>query len=206
MIRRRGMGLLIPRDVRGVIRDAAGQPTPSASPAADSRVTASISNRGREAELFFKNQAGRSLANPTAPVYQQAAPWIDPPPGFEEFYTPGIIATPNVGTGDTTALTITVPAGWDGVIKRVANWYSGVFSNGSGDIIWRLLRNGQPFKNFDALLISLGSPASPFDFGRGGLLVQSGDVITGIVSNVAGIAPGTQSAWFIGGYLYPRQQ
>lgn len=161
--------------------------------------------QGQQAESWFKAHGGRSLNNPDATLYQMGAPWIDPPDGFQEFYFPGIIATPAQGAGDTTAIQFTVPNGWNGVIKRISTWYSANFQNGSGQIIWRLLRNGRPFKNFDNVLVLLGTPGAPFDFGRGGLQLTAGDTITGIVNNVSAVAPGTQVAWYVGGYNYPEQ-
>jgi hypothetical protein len=205
MMRRNGFGALVRTDVQARLRAGANAAATPQSGDSSRLAFPSMSDLGTAAEQFFGKTAADGSPAP-ATAYARP-PWVEPPPGWQEFYTPGIISTPNAGDPDATVLTIRVPQGWDGVIKRVATYFSGGgFVSGDGSLLFRLLQNGRPFKNFDSISILMGTPAAPYDFGAGGLLVESGDVITAIVNNVSAVAPNTISGWFIGGYFYPRQK
>lgn len=64
-----------------------------------------------------------------------------------------------------TIISYVVPPGRNGVIYKVANnFVGGGWVEGTGDIIWRILVDGTPppgAVSYDAILASLGNPASP---------------------------------------------
>jgi hypothetical protein len=182
---------------------AAGQGVDPASP---------LDAMAADAETFFRSHGGRTLAAPDVPQYESKAPWIDPPSGFEAFYSPGIIATPAANGADTTALSFRVPTGYDGVIRRIANLYTGPgFVAGSGNLVWRILRNGQAIRNFDNMQFSLGTYSSTggsiLPAEMDGIRMFADDVITFIVNHAA-TSPlpvaGTQIVVLLGGWIYPK--
>ena len=164
------------------------------------------------AETIFKSYGGKALANPTELTYQLGPPWIDPPAGHRDINNPGIIATPNNSSTDTVVQTYTVPPGWDGVITDIANFYTGPgFLLGSGYLVWRILRNGQAIKNFDAIQVAFGT----YTQGGGlqthrlaaGIRVFAGDILQYIVNHsTASTLPiaGTNIITFLKGWIYPK--
>jgi hypothetical protein len=69
-----------------------------------------------------------------------------------------------IGT-TVTIISYVVPPGRNGVIYKVANnFVGGGWVEGTGDLIWRILVDGTPppgAVSYDAILASLGNPASP---------------------------------------------
>ena len=214
---RRGLGLIMPADVPSRLRPWTDQADPS-YPANNQAPTAAdyLRSKATQAETMFKSFGGRSAANPTAPVYEVTAPpWIQPPPGYEVFFQPGIVNTPNNNSTDTTIFTLfnqAVPPGWDGVIGSIANFYTGPgFQSGAGLLIWRITRNGQPIKSFDNIQVAFGTFTQ-----QGGIQplllpnpirVFSGDVIKYVVNHAAASnlpVNGTQIITLLGGYIYPK--
>jgi hypothetical protein len=72
-----------------------------------------------------------------------------------------------LGAIGTTVIIISyvVPPGRNGIIYKVANnFVGGGWVEGTGDILWRILVDGAPppgATSYDAILASLGNPASP---------------------------------------------
>lgn len=140
-----------------------------------------------------------------------AAPWVVPPDGFEAFDFgdggegfPGTIQLPNPGTGDTVVLQFHVPKGYDGVILRFSNNFTGPgFVNGSGTLVWKILRNMQAIKNYDHIINEMGTVNQPRV--TSGIRIYSGDLIQYVVNNVGTAAQTAQIICFLGGYFYPRR-
>lgn len=137
-------------------------------------------------------------------------PWIFPPPGYESFDPTGVIATP-VAAGENTVLELKAPIGWDGIILRIANIFQGPgFIDGSGNLIWRILINGTPVKNYGRITTTIGT-YSPAGYGYGireisGIILHSGDTAVYSVNNSnAGLAGGTSIVCIFGGYFWRHQ-
>lgn len=131
-------------------------------------------------------------------------PWIEPPPGFQAFDAHRHIVTPAVGT-DTEVLTVTVPEGYDGIIRRLSNNYTGPnFVAGSGQIIWRLLIDRMVVRNYGQILIEMGSPQWPRD--TDGILLRSGQVVRYMV-NVSdpALVGATGIICSLAGYFWPKE-
>lgn len=135
-------------------------------------------------------------------------PWLFPPPDSQAFDPVAAIATPAVGAGNTLVLTLIVPPGFDGVVRRLSHNYTGPgFPQGSGYIVWQLLLNGNAVRNYDAMTVEFGSAAWPRKID--GIRVKSGDVLQYFVNLPNGtgfVLPGnTNIICGMGGWLYPRE-
>lgn len=128
-------------------------------------------------------------------------PWIDPPDDAIPFDPAGVINTPLVGA-TANILVLQVPNGCDGVIKRFSCNINAPFVDGSGQLIWRITIDGRPVRNYDNMLVQMGTPASPRI--TDGIRVFSGQQVVMTVTNVAYAAGGTQTYGFFGGYFYPK--
>lgn len=141
-----------------------------------------------------------SMSDASNPV---TAPWVTMPDGGFPFNTPGTINTPAIAAGVwVDVINISVPSGFDGVIKRVVNRYNGQgFVDGSGTLIWRILRNSQAVRGYDSILSQLG------DYGTGEtqIRVGSGDLLQFQVQNVSLVSGGTQILCYFGGWYFPKK-
>lgn len=140
-------------------------------------------------------------ANPTA-VSQRV--WVSEPPGSVPFDEQGGISlgAPQPGV-DIPVVTMTVPYGFDGVIKYIANAPTDpAFVDFSGDLIWRILINGRPVRNFANILARKGTMAQ----GRiiSPIRIFSGDIVQYTVQFAAGALTG-QVVCSLNGYLYPSK-
>lgn len=141
----------------------------------------------------------------TVPYITQP-PWIQPPPGFSSFDYPGAIATPAVGT-TATIFSFIVPAGYDGVIKRLShNFTGGGFIQGSGDFIWSITIDNRPAKNYNNMVTEYGTTQIARE--TDGIQIYSGQTIAYLVNHVANVAfgAGTFIIATLAGYYYPRGQ
>jgi hypothetical protein len=129
---------------------------------------------------------------------------------FQTFLFPGVIPLPAVGAPDAVILSFKVPSNWDGWITQVANSFNGPgFVPGSGDIVWRILQNGQAVRDFDNIQVLLGiySPGggvAPLRLEDPGIPIYADDTIQLVVSNVNTVAAASQVYGFLGGKRFPR--
>jgi hypothetical protein len=199
-MRRRGLGLLVPNDVNAALRATAAH----TAPVVPADIAADLRGMGRTYEAFFKSYNGRSIAEPARKRDQAGVI----PAGAESFKPFGVISTPGATGVDSTALTLDVPHGWDGFIKLLShNYTGGGFVQGSGDLTWRILRDGQAVKNFDAIKVEFGTAADPIDLTEPGIPIYSGQLITYIVNHAvtSGLAvAGTNIICSFAGHLFPR--
>ena len=85
---------------------------------------------------------------------------IDPPMSAAPFVWNGAIEMPAIGAA-LGIISFIVPSNQNAVIWRVANGTAiggGIagWVNGSGTLVWQILRNGSPFKNMNNLVALIG--------------------------------------------------
>lgn len=174
--------------------------------AAQQQLLASRNVKGSGAIGEYLPQASQTLyrgkySSADAPL---TAPWIAMPDGGYHVMQPGTVPTPAISaTVWTDVINITIPNGYDGVYDGIMNTYNGQgFINGSGDLIWRLLINGQAVRNYDNILVQLGNDSVT---GKTRIRVKSSDQVQFQVTNVALLGAGTQIFCFLGGWYYPNK-
>lgn len=141
------------------------------------------------------------LGMPSNPAATSRRVWLDEPPGAIPFNEQGTADLTGVAGTITTVLTVQVPAGFDGVIKWLANNLVGipfVF----GQVVWSLAINGRPIRNFGTITMENGTVAqgrqiSPIRLFANNTLTFS------IVEEVGGLAGMT--AVSVTGYYYPSK-
>jgi hypothetical protein len=138
-------------------------------------------------------------------VYQPLAPWVQMPPDGEPFNPLAWIVLPAVAAVDNPIVTLVVPPGRDGVITRIANVVFGAgWTEGSGTLIWRILRNGEAVRNFEAILASLGNVSNPLSLQGSGIRIYEGDTVVFTIQNTAIVPGGQQVGAMFGGWFYPK--
>jgi len=138
--------------------------------------------------------------------------WIYPPINWENIDQIAYSTLPAIGA-EATILTFPVPAGRNGIINKVAcNFVGGGWTEGSGDVLWRILVDqGTPpgANSYQAIPASLGSPAQPV--GISGFRIFENQIIAVTIFNnpagpSGGITPAGQLAGArLCGYFYPRE-
>jgi hypothetical protein len=148
--------------------------------------------------------AQKEIPNP--PNQSDLPVWLYPPSQWENVDQLNYVAMPAVGA-DATIITFQVPTGRNGVIQKVANNFVGAgWTEGSGDLVWRILVDGAtpPGANsYQNILGSLGSPANPV--GISGFRIFENQVLTLIAHNNALVVAGQLVGGRLVGYLYPRE-
>lgn len=118
------------------------------------------------------------------------------------------IALPAAPSGDVSIFNFQVPDGRNGIITKVSNVYIGPgFTEGSGDLTWRILIDGggpPGLNTYGAILGSLGAMASPTEI-PGGFRIFEHQVVNFVVNNAVLPAGGAYVAARLMGYLYPTQ-
>lgn len=224
--RHKGVGLYVPADVPALLRSpeiwpqaasGPGEATQCLCPPCPSSVPPSVAPHGR-ADVRWTGEAAdlRRAASEHAAYFSAKSgvlpppresdrpPWIEPPAGAEPFEFVAAIPTPAAGV-TAVVLQFGVPYGYDGVIRRVShNYTGGGFVQGSGDLVWRLFRDGAAVRNFESLTIEFGSIQTPRPIDA--IRIFSGQVITYEVEHSASSGlpvAGTQIVCALGGYFYP---
>lgn len=136
-------------------------------------------------------------------------PWIEPPASAESFlFNSGVAVMPAIGA-QITIVSFVVPRGRSGRIWRVANYSNltgGIarWVNGSGALVWQILKNGVPFKNFNNIVCAVGLVENGGSKLSAGLALRANDNISLVVNNVSIPAAGQILAGLLGGYYYPQ--
>jgi len=113
---------------------------------------------------------------------------------------------------DIVVLSVRVPYGYDGVIEDIicevtADAATG-FTEGSGDITWRLSADSRFLRDEGNLQVTVGSLITPSPIGRGNIRIYSGNLIHFSVAFAVGaearINPLARVVCAIKGYYYPR--
>ncbi|MBK8200731.1 MAG: hypothetical protein IPK75_20535 [Acidobacteria bacterium] len=110
--------------------------------------------------------------------------------------------------GSTDQL-VPVPCRSAGMARsKITNVYTGPgFFEGSGDLIWRIRRDGQFVKNYDSILVTFGDVQNGREVLGGGILVSSTQLVEYTVDVAGGFAPGpgTNIYCAFSGYFWPKQ-
>lgn len=123
----------------------------------------------------------------------------------EPFYPVQAIELPAVGAGEAVVLTFTVPSGYDGAISSIGHVFTGAgFTPSSGDIVWRLRRSGQYFRNFENLTAEFGDIQNPTDI-DGVLRIYENELVEYVVEHVAGITLVGDIVCKLRGRIWPRR-
>lgn len=113
-------------------------------------------------------------------------------------------ALPTIAAGETTILTFIVPQGFDCIIRRLShNFTGGGFVQGSGDIIWRILIDNAPVRNFQNMTTEKGSWDQPREID--GIRAYSGQTIRYNVVHAANAALAGNVICSLNGSLFPSE-
>lgn len=141
-----------------------------------------------------------SMPNPAS---TQRRVWLDEPPGSVPFDEQNTIPIPSVPNVDVPVLIMTVPQGYDGVIKWISNNVNhAVPAFDAGQLIWKIFINGRPARNFGDIrqekgTISQGREISP-------LRIFSGNQVIYMVNSNGTITAG-ETICSLTGYFYPSK-
>ena len=193
----------------------AGQPsTPVGGPAYRSKGGCLPKNRWDDCldayELLLRNI--RFPASCSIPQeYRNLLPWEDdfgaiPPQSIPVRQTGGI-TTPQGSAGDRVMIQYRVPEGYFALLSGFYFAYSGTgFSQGSGDLVFRMKVNQYYVKDLSNVLFTLGSSRFPIPMTEGHI-VRSDDVVQMIVNapNLSGLIQAGQSTCSAGlfGFAWP---
>jgi hypothetical protein len=124
--------------------------------------------------------------------------------GTVSFYNQNQIPLPAVGSGFVVVAQLTVPIGYNGVIKKIENNLTGGgFVNGSGDVVWQILIDDVPIKNYDSILTERGDPNSPA--GINSIAIYSGQTISYVVNHVSNPTLTGFTIAALVGYFFPQK-
>lgn len=132
-------------------------------------------------------------------------PWVVPPANYQQFDNIAYILLPAISASVfTDVLNFKVPTGQNGVIVNVANnFVGGGWGEGSGDVVWQILRDSGVVPGYDNITASLGSPANPVRVP--GLRIQENQVIEFMVRNNAVLLAGQRIGARLIGWFYPKE-
>ena len=142
--------------------------------------------------------------------FRHLSPWDDEavalPYQAVPFHRVGSIPTPAPADGDQTVTSLSVPLGYDGFLTAAYWSYLGSFSQGSGDLIFRIRINQRYLKDLSNVPYALGSPQLPFPLTEGQLLL-CGQTVSGVVAapNPGGsVQAGVGIVFALIGFFWPR--
>lgn len=137
--------------------------------------------------------------------------WIDPPTTWENIDQIAYALLPAIGS-TVVVISFQVPTGRNGVINKVANnFVGGGWTEGTGDIIWRILVDQVPpsgASSYNSIPASLGVPSNPI--GISGFRIFENQLLQLVAfNNPAGpnggvIVAGQRLGGRLMGHLYPR--
>jgi hypothetical protein len=131
----------------------------------------------------------------------QKAAYLEMPPDGTPFNEAAYVMIPAIGAS-ATILSFQVPGGKNGTIKWIGNNYVGSgFTEGTGDLVWQLQADGQPIRNMQRIVGSLGSPASPSE--TAAIRIYESQTITLVCTNVAVVAAQQLLGGRLSGWYYP---
>lgn len=145
-------------------------------------------------------QPGVVVPPSSGAVYMPLPPWEVMPSDGEPIDPADVVALGAVAT-PVVVLSFRVPTGRDGVIYSFGNQDFGAgWTQGTGDLIWRILRDGFPVRNYENIRVSLGNIANPVKIG---IRIYEGESIEVTAENTA--IPGNPNVGArIHGWFYPK--
>lgn len=137
-------------------------------------------------------------------------PWIVMPPMGQRFSFFNSIVLPAASV-ETDVTVFDCPQGYDGVITQHFHLFipdaGGSFTEGSGQLTWRIRQNSRPVRGYNSMLTTQGGLQSPLVMDSGGLRVQSSQLLRYTVTlgagSLASLQDGRIHCAFIG-WFYPR--
>ena len=141
------------------------------------------------------------IGMPSNPAATQRRVWLDEPPGAVPFDEQASLDFTGIAGTTSTVLTVTVPAGFDGVIKWISNnVIPGPFV--PGDVTWSIFIDNRPVRNFGTITqekgtVFQGRQISP-------LRLFANDILTYDVTEVLGGLTG-MTVVSVTGYYYPSK-
>jgi len=142
------------------------------------------------------------------PVQEISPPWVEKSAGSQPYMeqnTAGL-TLPALGT-EATVLTFTVPRRKNGLIDRIANQFiGGGWTEGSGDLVWRVEADGVPIQGYHNMISSIGTMTNPADLGQSTLAIYENQVIRLVARNVAVPVAGQILLGMFRGRFYPIEQ
>jgi hypothetical protein len=134
--------------------------------------------------------------------------YVTPRENCISFSPAASIALPAVGaTAPILAATLQVPQGKNGVIWEIANaCTSGLFTDGSGQLVWQITIDNYYARNYQNIVSSLGLPSAPRKL-SGPIFLKEGQYFNLSVTNVSlPVGPGTKVVGLLGGWFYPKNE
>ena len=135
---------------------------------------------------------------------------VDPPEAAEPFAWNDAAVMPAKGSS-VAVVEFVVPPNRSGVIWRVGNGTAlggGIaqWTNGSGKLIWQVLRNGTPYKNMSDIRCIIGLVEQLGGLLSAPLRLRANDTIGLVVLNIDTPAAGQNLVGLLGGWYYPASQ
>ena len=132
------------------------------------------------------------------------------PPAYLEMPADGIpfnevnyITLPAIAA-EAAIVSFLVSPGMNGVIKWIGNNLVGAgFTDGSGSIVWQITIDGQPVRNHEHIIGSLGSPASPSETAP--IRLYENTTVQLTVTNVSIAVAGQLCGGRLSGWLYAME-
>ena len=226
-MRRNLSGIYVP-DFNRII-PGPGTPLPAASPAAPmppqgpgnglgrnmtpaEAVGADIARRLQPPALVARSRnAGGTAAgevNAAGQMNVTQAPWVEKSAGSQPFteMNQAAVTLPAVGA-EATVILFQVPRRRNGVIEFIANQFvGGGWTEGTGDLVWRVEADGVPIQGYHNLIGSIGAIANPGWLGNSPIAVYENQRIALVVRNVAVPVAGQPLLGLFRGRFYPLEQ
>lgn len=142
------------------------------------------------------------LGMPANPAATSKRVWLDEPPGSVPFDEQQVATLSGVAGVTTPVLTLTVPAGFDGVVKWISNNLTGGAVFAPGEVVWGININGRPYRNFGTIAMEKGTifqgrQISPIRLFANNILTYT------VTEQVPGLAG--QTVVSATGYYYPSK-
>lgn len=139
------------------------------------------------------------------------SPYTVMPPNGRTFQPVGsVLFSSLVADTDTAVVSIKVPVGYDGILIKVTNLFTGTFAEGAGtDLVWRVKVGVRYAKNLGNILTTYGSLQNgPLALPGSGIQLVSGQTVTYYVQAPTGSGANPTSARVICelyGWFWPRR-
>lgn len=141
--------------------------------------------------------------SPSAQVIQR--PWVEMPAGGFSFSESNVasVILPAIGS-EVVVVSFQVPGGYHGVITGIGNQFvGGGFTEGTGDLVWRIESDGAAIRGYGSILSSLGTTSAPGNRSKNPIRVYEHQTVQLILSNVAVVVAGQPLLGLLEGYYYP---